>query len=240
MIRSLPPPVARFREIALDGAPIAVESVVIRTSASMRRPGMPTIPLRVSLFHLLGVAFIHDIRVGVGRWSLPIGLDAYVDGRGLMKVGRSVQTGTEFDQGALIALWGEALAFPWAWDLRDDVRWEPVGDDTARLLVPGPEGEIPISVAFEPASGYPAVCEADRYKSRGPKVRWRGTMSQWQRFEQGVLAPGRFEAEWADEPRPWIVLRTESVRVNEPVTDALDVGRKALGEAGQDPAVGLG
>ncbi len=150
------------------------------------------------MFHRVGHAFVHDIRLGVGPLSFRMGLDAYVDGRGLMKIGPSVRRGVEFDQGALIALWGEALGFPSAWEGRDDVRWEPVDDVTALLIVAGPEGDIPITVGFDPATGYPAFCEADRYKATGPKVRWRGTSSDWRRFPGGVLSPSRYSAAWND------------------------------------------
>jgi hypothetical protein len=179
------------------------------------------------MFHRVGRAFVHDIRMGIGPLSFRLGLDAYVDGHGLMKIGPSVQTGVEFDQGALIALWGEALGFPSAWEGRDDVRWEAVDDQTAILVVDGPEGEIPITVGFDRATGCPAFCEADRYKAKGPKVRWRGASSDWRRFD-GVLAPRRFSAAWADEPYPWLEIRIDSLRVNVPVDERLDEGRAAF------------
>src|SRR6188508_1542026 len=139
----LPAPVARFRAIAVDGGPQVVETVAIETTAWMRRPRMPRIPLEIRMAHRLGYEFVHEIRIGRGALSFRFGLDAYVDGHGLMKVGPSVQTGIEFDQGALIALWGEALCFPAAWERRTDIRWEDVDERTVRLVVDGPEGEIP-------------------------------------------------------------------------------------------------
>jgi hypothetical protein len=102
-----------------------------------------------------------------------------------------------------------------------------VDDSSSTLVVAGPEGEIPILVAFAEASGYPTWIEADRYKARGAKIRWRGTFAEWRRFG-GVLAPGRFTAAWADEPRPWIAIRTRAVRVDVPIDDALALARRAL------------
>jgi hypothetical protein len=182
----------------------------------------------VVMHHQIGHEFVHDIRFGRGSLSIRLGLDAYVDGRGLMKVGPSVQAGTHFDQGALIALWAEVLCFPSAWQDRPDVAWEPVDEHTSRLLVPGPEGTIPITVRFDPTSGCPQVSEAERYKSVGPLVLWQAISSDWRRFSGGVLAPGRFEARWADEPRPWIDLRTRSVAVNVPVEHALAIARRIV------------
>ena len=233
--RALPAPVARFRELALREGSSVVETVAIECRATMRRPRMPRLPLRIRMFHRVGRAFVHDIRMGIGPLSIRMGLDAYVDGHGLMKIGPSVQTGVEFDQGALIALWGEALGFPSAWEGCDDVRWEPLDDTTALLVVAGPEGDIPITVGFDPATGCPAFCEADRYKAKGPKVRWRGASSDWRRFD-GVLSPGRFSAAWADEPYPWLEIRIDSLRVNVPVDDRLDEGRAVLDRAARTSA----
>ncbi len=205
-----------------------VETVAIETTAWMRRPRMPRIPLEIRMAHRLGYEFVHEIRIGRGALSFRFGLDAYVGGHGLMKVGPSLQTGVEFDQGALIALWGEALCFPAAWERRSDIRWEPVDEHAARLIVLGPEGEIPITVGFDVETGYPASCTADRYKAKGPKVGWTGRYGDWRRFDGGVLAPGRFEVQWADEPFPWIEILTTSVSMNAPVDDALRLGRGAF------------
>jgi hypothetical protein len=133
-----------------------------------------------------------------------------------------------FDQGALIALWGEALAFPSAWEGRDDVGWRPLDHDSAVLVVAGPAGDLPITVRFDPSTGFPGSCEAERYKADGPKVGWRGMTTEWRRFDQGVLAPGRFQAQWADEPVPWIDIRTDAVRVNVDIEADMALGRRAL------------
>jgi hypothetical protein len=224
-----PPPVARYQSLALAEAPAQIETVAIDTTATMRRPGLPPIPLQIRMSHRLGHEFVHDIRIGRGVFSFRFGLDAYIDGRGVLKVGRSVQTGPSIDQGALVALWGEALAFPPAWQGRTDVSWRRVDDDTALLVAADRQGEIRITVGFDQPTGFPTFCEAERYKADGPKMRWRGMLSDWRRFADGVLAPGRFQARWADEPYPWIDIRTRSVTINAPIEEALELGRHALG-----------
>jgi hypothetical protein len=231
---ALPNPVARFVELAMRESPHTVETAVIETSAWMRRPGMPRLPLEIGMFHRLGHEFVHDIRIGRRPLAFRFGLDAYVGSRGVMKIGRSVEAGAEFDQGAIIAMWAEVLGLPWSWQGRADVRWEPVDEQAAALIVPGPEGEIRIEVYFDPVTGCPTQCAADRHKSRGPKVRWVGRSTDWRRFERGVLCPGRFTAQWADEPFPWIDITTNSVRVDVPVDAALELGRRALRAAAPD------
>ena len=224
----LPTPVARFCGLASGQGPRTIETVAIETTAWMRRPWMPRIPLEIRMAHRLGYEFVHDIRIGRGPLSFRFGLDAYIAGDGLMKIGPSVQTGVTFDQGALIALWGEALCFPCAWMQRTDIRWEPVDGQTARLIVPGPEGALAVTVGFEPRTGFPAYCQADRYKATGPKVGWVGRYSDWRHFATGVLAPGAFEVQWADEPYPWIAIRTKSISVDTSVDDALRLGTEAF------------
>jgi len=72
-------------------------------------------------------------------------------------------------------------------------------------------------------TGCPPYVEADRYKATGPKVGWHGSQTEWRRFEGGVIAPGRFQAKWADEPLPWIDIHTRSVRVNVPIKNVLSL-----------------
>jgi hypothetical protein len=228
-VSALPPPVARYREFALRDGPRHIETVDIETVAWMRRPGMPRLPLRIRMAHRIGHEFVHDIRVGRGPLAVRFGLDAYLAGHGVVRVGQSVDSGPTFDQSALIAMWGEALAFPSAWEGRDDVRWESLGDSTARLVVVGPDGEIPITVGFHRGSGCPIAIEADRHKGSGAKVRWRGTSTEWRRWPGGVIAPARYRAQWADERYPWIDIRTRSLRVNVPIDGALRLGTLATG-----------
>ena len=75
-ISDLPTPVARFHELAAGGAPRIVETLGIETTAWMRRPWMPRIPLEIRMAHRLGYEFVHDIRIGRGALSFRIGLDA--------------------------------------------------------------------------------------------------------------------------------------------------------------------
>ena len=189
----------------------------------MRRPWWLPVPLQIRMSHRLGVAFVHEIRIGRGALSYQIGLDAFVDGRGAMIVGRSIQTGPTFDQGARIAMWGEALMFPASWLSRTDVGWESVDARTARFIVPSPDGDLPILVSFDPDTGLPTSCAADRYKGYGPLTRWYGAWSDWAIGPEGVLAPRRMQVRWADEPHPWLTIRVNSLAVNTPVDAIFDL-----------------
>ncbi len=154
---SLPEPVERFVELVSWGQTPQISTLILETDAWMWRPGLPRIPLAIRMSHRLGEAFVHRIRIGRGRLSIPFGMDAYVDGHGLMRVGPSTQVGPTFDEGALIAMWGEALVFPGAWLDRRDVSWEAVDAHTARLVVSGDRGDVPLTVAFDPEGRLPAL-----------------------------------------------------------------------------------
>jgi len=208
--------------------PAAMETVVIDTTAWMRRPRMPRIPLEIRMAHRLGVGFVHDIRIGRGRASFGFGLDAYVAGHGIMRVGRSVHAGPSFDQGALVAMWGEALVFAGSWRDRSDVRWEAAGDLDATLIVPVGVGVIPISVSFDPATGLPSACRADRFKGDGPLTAWSGIWSDWRMAEDGALAPRRMQVRWMDEPEPWLDIRVTALTAGASVDDAMARARDVI------------
>ncbi|HET9458149.1 MAG TPA: DUF6544 family protein [Candidatus Limnocylindrales bacterium] len=229
---TLPGPVLRFRRLAEAGGPPVFETIRLETSATIHRPRMPPIPLRITMAHRLGKAFAHDIRIGVRRLSLRFGVDAFVDGRGVMKIGSRVRSGPKFDRGALIAMWGEALSFPTSWDRQPGLRWEPVDAETALLLIPWAGETIPVAVAFDPLTGYPARCHAERFKGDGPLVGWAGLFTDWQSWPGGILAPARMQAWWDDEPAPWLDIRLERLEVDVPIEATLELGRRALAEGG--------
>ena len=224
----MPPPVARFVDLAMHERVGAIDTVEMTCDAWMRRPWWLPIPLQIHMSHRLGFAFVHEIRIGRGAFSHAIGLDAFVDGRGAMIVGRSRQTGSTFDQGARIAMWGEALTFPASWLRRTDVGWESVDARTARFIVPSPDGDIPILVSFDPRTGMPTSCAADRYKGVGPLTRWYGAWSDWRVGPEGVLAPRRMQVRWADEAHPWLTIRVTRLAVNTPVGETFDRARAAI------------
>jgi len=218
----VPDPVERFVAVAAPASVPGLRTVVLETAAWMWRPGMPRIPLEIRMSHLLGEAFVHDIRIGSSPLAFRFGLDAFVDGQGLVRIGRTVHSGARIDQGALIAMWGEALVFPSAWLERQDVAWQRVDEHASRLVVPAPSGSVSMDVDFNPATGLPSSCRADRYKDAGPLTPWIGRWSSWRPAGRGVLVPRRMEVRWLDEPKPWLDIRVRHVLLDAPVDAELD------------------
>jgi hypothetical protein len=218
----LPAPVGRFVGLADPPGSERIRTVVLDTVAWMWRPGMPRIPLAIRMTHVLGQAFVHDIRIGRPPIAFRFGLDAFVDGRGLVRIGRATQCGERIDQGALIAMWGEALVIPEAWMTRPGVVWDTIDEHSARLVVPCPAGSVGMDVEFNPATGLPSTCRADRYKGDGPLTPWTGRWSAWRPAGRGVLVPRRMEVRWLDEPKPWLDIRVRRVLLDAPVEPELE------------------
>jgi hypothetical protein len=187
---------------------------------------MPRIPLQIRMSHVLGDAFVHDIRIGRRPFAIRFGLDAFVDGHGLVRIGRTLRSGPAIDQGALIAMWGEALVFPAAWIGRSDVWWKPIDDRSARLFVTGPAGPIALDVQFNPATGLPSSCQADRCKGDGPLTPWTGEWANWRPSGRGVLVPHRMRVRWMDEARPWLDIQVRRVTFDTPVEAELNRARR--------------
>ena len=223
---TLPAPVARFAAAATPASGARLRTVALETDAWMSRPGIPRIPLTIRMSHVLGEAFVHDIRIGRSPLSFRFGLDAFVDDHGLVRIGRTVRFGPRIDQGTLVAMWGEALIFPEAWIGRPDVEWAPVGELTARLIVPGPSGPVSMDVEFDPATGLPSICRADRYKDDGPLTPWTGRWSDWRPVGRGDLVPQRMRVRWLDEPKPWLDIRVRRVLIDAPVDAELERVRR--------------
>jgi hypothetical protein len=228
----LPACVGRFVELAAEAESGPFQTVTLDTTAWMHRPGLPPIPLEIRMAHRLGEAFVHDIRIGRRPVSVRFGLDAFVDGRGAMRIGRTVKLGPTYDRGALIAMWAEALTFPFAWLDRTDVRWEAIDVSTARLVVPFEDGDVPITVAFDTSTGLPDLCIADRHKGDGPLTPWTGVWRDW-RVADGVLAPRRLVVRWLDEPDPWLAITVRSIAVGAPVDAEIARARRVVGIADQ-------
>ena len=126
----------------------------------------------------------------MARLSVPIGLDAFVDERGAMVVGRSIQTGRTFDQGACVAMWGEALVFPGVVARPRRRRLGAFRRANARGSSSPVRMERSRSSCRSTArTGLPTICAAGRYKGLGPMTRWYGAWSEWVVGPEGVLAP---------------------------------------------------
>lgn len=215
----LPPPVDRFyRQVYGDEAPV-VETAVVSGRATMRIAGI-TFPARFRFTHDAGDGYRHYIEATF--WGLPLMKvnEHFLDGVGRMELPVGVEEGPAINQGANLALWGEAVWFPTLWVTDPRARWAPVDDVTALLYVPFGDGEEQFVVRFDPQTGRPFLLEAMRYKGQGAteKTLWLNEALDWGAVDgHATFATGAVT--WFDEGTPWAVFTAENVAINVDVND---------------------
>ena len=222
----LPSAVARYHRAVGATGPLVprVDTLVLWGRARMKRHPLPWMPVTFWSEHRVGWSGLQELAVTWYRLPILRGRDSYVDGRGEMLMGRQLITGHEIDQGENLFLWAELVLVPSVLATRPGVRWEPVGEDSARLRVPFGAGEDEMVFRFDPNSGLIQEGRAMRYQSvGGTKVGWRIGYHRWRRFDTGLF-PSRFTVTWEDRGRPWFVLDVDGVSVNVPVSEQLTSG----------------
>ncbi len=211
----LPAPVARFyREIYGEEVPV-IESAVISGRATLRPMGNFTFPGRFRFTHIAGQSYRHYIELTL--FGLPILKvnERYIDGEALMELPFGEESGPHIDQGANLALWGEAVWMPALWITDPRVRWEPVDDETAVLVVPFGAGEEHFVVRFDPADGRLHLLEAMRYKGAADegKTLWLNEALSWGEVDGHKIATVG-AVTWFDDGSPWAVFTVEEIVYN--------------------------
>lgn len=202
----LPAPVARFyRYFYGDQVPV-IESAVITGRGSMRI--LPlfnlTFPARFRWTHDAGQSYRHYIELTFFGYPILTANEYFVDGKETMALPWGVQTGPQLDQAGNLGMWGEAIEWLPALLLTDPrVRWEPVDEATALLVVPFDDAEERFVVRFDPATGDIQYWEAMRYReATGPKSLW-------------------ISGTWMEDGQPWLWMTEENTVLNVPVDTSL-------------------
>lgn len=216
----LPAPVARFyRTIYGNDVPV-ITSAVISGRGPLRVNGI-TFPSRFRFTHQAGQGYRHYIEATIFGLPLLKVNERYVDGESLFEMPfGTIENDPNTNQGANLALWAEAVWYPSVWVTDPDVRWEPIDDETAVLVVPFGEEEQHLVARFDPETGRLRLMSSMRYKGAESvsKTLWLNEAKAWDAFD-GQMAVSKGAVTWFDEGTPWAIFDVEEIVLNSDVSD---------------------
>jgi hypothetical protein len=222
----LPAPVERFyRKVYGDTLPV-ISSAVVTGRATMRIMGL-TLPARFRFTHEAGQNYRHYIEATFFGFPFFQVNETYLDGNSRLELPFGVtEHEPKVNQAANLGLWSETIWFPAYFLMDPRVRWEPVDDVTALLVVPF-ENALPLEntqehyvVRFDPDTGLIRFLESMRYKeaNNNTKILWLNEVKEWNTVN-GYLIPKVAALTWFDQGRPWAVFDVEEIVYNVDVKD---------------------
>ncbi|NMO22764.1 hypothetical protein HPC49_23485 [Pyxidicoccus fallax] len=200
----LPMPVRRWLETSgVVGRPRVRTARLLQRGGLRTAPDQPFMPAEARQYFTLDEpGFVWRVRVHMMRVLPLVGRDAYLDGRGRMRISAASlvpvvdASGPEIDQGTLLRFLGELVWIPSA-ALSPYIHWEPIDDTHARATMSW-RGVSASGVFTFDAKGRFLQMSAQRYMGGGPSPKletWVVPAREW-REVHGYVIPTRGDVVW--------------------------------------------
>ena len=216
---NLPPPVERYYRATFGDEVPVIYSAVITGRANLRLGPIPFLG-RFRFTHEAGQNYRHYIEATLfGRPLLKVN-ERYLDGVGRMELPVGIiDDDPKMSQAANLGLWGESMWLPSIFLTDERVRWEPLDEHSARLIVPFEDEEETFTVHFDPRTGLFQRMEIMRWRDSkdATKTRWILEPQGWVMFN-GIKLPSPASATWEPDGTPWLICHVEDVAFNADVS----------------------
>ena len=223
----LPEPVYRYFQATLGEQVPRIETAVVWGRGDFSFNGLWT-KVRFKSYHDPGREFLRDQEISWFGMPILRGVDAYLGGEGSLNITglfgllNISNSGEKFDQGQNLAMWAEApYTTPSVLVLKPRVRWEPIDETSAHLIVPFEDSEESLRVEFDFETGMMTSMSGMRYRGQEEtKTPWRGEYSDW-RMAHGIQVPHRVVGTWEDWEEPYVILDLEGTEYNVDLSERL-------------------
>jgi hypothetical protein len=221
---NLPTPVERFyRKLYGDKIPI-VTTAVITGRASIRPVRfLPAFPARYRFTHEVGQNYRHYIEATWFGFPILRVNETYLDGKSRQEMPwGTLDNAPKANQAANLGMWAETMSMPSVYLTDPRVRWEPVDDQTALLVVPFGEAQEKFVVRFDP-SGVIRLMTAMRYREAGEqaqKILWLAETLPGRSINvNGTTLNAVGSATWLDQGKPWAFFASQEIVYNVDVSE---------------------
>jgi hypothetical protein len=216
---NLPKPVGRYyRAVYGDQIPV-ITSAVLTGRATLSPFGSIALPSRFRFTHVAGKDYRHYIETTFLNIPFMKINERYIDGKARMELPFGTDEGDKLDQAANLGLWAETIWFPAVFLTTPRVKWQPVDDNTALLIVPFNETTDSFIVRFDPETGFVTWLESMRYKDSKStvKILWINHTTEIANID-GKLSFKTGSITWMDDGKPWAFFTVENIVLNADVS----------------------
>jgi hypothetical protein len=231
-ICDLPPPVARYRGLAVGERPPAQTLRMRHRGTFCMSPTAKAAPIRgTQLFTSDPPGFVWSgrVRMAPGVW-IDV-RDMSISGEGSMRVllddtvALADASGPQIDQGAALRLLAEMVWYPTSLFDRRYVTWTAIDADHARATLRVGGREVSGVFEFGP-EGLPLRMSAERFIDKGTLRPWAGVYRDWRTIE-GMRVPFEAEVTWQLESGPftyahWLVESMEYDGESSPAATSIE------------------